>query len=75
MIGCLNIRGTYVTSSNSTDNNVLFFSVLNLKIIYYSKYQSSITIPWTREEYFASQPIRRQNHLKLSQNIYNPLIW
>ena len=46
--------GTHVTANNSTNNNVVFFFVSDLKIAYYNNYQSLITMPWTREEkYFA----------------------
>ena len=34
----------------ANNNNVVFFFVSNLKIVYYNKYYSSITIPWTREK-------------------------
>ena len=37
-------------SCNSTNNNVVFIFVSNLKIAYYNNYQSSITSLWTREE-------------------------
>ena len=37
-IGCLNTRGTYVTANNSTNDNVLFFFVSDLKIVYYNNY-------------------------------------
>ena len=37
-IGCLNIRGTHVTASNPTNNNVLFFFVVGLKIVYNNNY-------------------------------------
>ena len=30
-IECFNIKGTHVTSNNSTNNNVVFFSALDLK--------------------------------------------
>ena len=73
-IGCLNIHGTYVTANNSTNNNVFFF-VSDLKIVYYSKYQSSITMPWIREEkYFTSRLIWRRNRSKLFKNRCNTLI-
>ena len=36
-------------TANSNYNNVFFF-VLDLKIVYYDNYKSSITTPWTREE-------------------------
>ena len=63
--GCLKKHGTNVTA------NVLFF-VSDTKIVYNSNYQSSITMPWTREEkYFAWLLIWTQNHLKLSENICN----
>ena len=35
---CLNIHGTYVTANNSTNNNVVFFFVSDLKIVYYNNY-------------------------------------
>ena len=38
-IGCLNIHGTHMTANNSTDNNVVFFFVSDLEIVYYK---------WTR---------------------------
>ena len=37
-IGCLSIHGTHVTPNNSTNNNVVFFLVSDLKIIYYNNY-------------------------------------
>ena len=49
-IGCLNIHRTPVTANNSTNNNVEFFLVSDLKIVYYKTYQSSIKLPWTKEE-------------------------
>ena len=36
--GCLKIHGTHVTANNSTNNNVVFFFVLDLKIVYYNNY-------------------------------------
>ena len=36
--GCLNIYGTHVTANNSTNNNVVFFFVSDLKIVYYNNY-------------------------------------
>ena len=33
-IGCLNIHGTHVTVNNYTNNNVVFFFVSDLKIVY-----------------------------------------
>ena len=47
-IGCFNIHETHVTASDSTYNNIVLFFVSDLKIEYYNN--SSITIPWTREE-------------------------
>ena len=47
---------THETANNSTNNNIVFFFALNLKIVYYNNYHSSITMSWTREKkYFASQ--------------------
>ena len=37
-IGFINIHGTHVTSNNSTNNNVVFFLVSDLKILYYNNY-------------------------------------
>ena len=37
-IGCLNIQGTHVTANNSTNYNVMFFIVSDLKIVYYNNY-------------------------------------
>ena len=37
-------------ANNSTTNNVVFFFVSDLKIVYDKNYKSSITMPWTREE-------------------------
>ena len=48
-IGRLNNLGTHVTANNS-NNNILFFFVLHLKIVYYNNYQSPITMPGIREE-------------------------
>ena len=33
-LGCLNIHGTHVITNNSTNNNVVFFFVSDLKIVY-----------------------------------------
>ena len=49
-IGCLNIHGAHVTANNSTNNNVVFFFVSDLKIVYSNNYKSSIIMPWIREE-------------------------
>ena len=55
-----------MTANNSTKNNVAFFFVSGLKIVYDNNYQSFIAIPWIREEkYVASLLIWRQNHSKL----------
>ena len=55
-----------MTANNSTNNNVMFFFLSDLKIVYDNNYKSLITVPWTREEtYLASLLIRRQNHSKL----------
>ena len=35
-IGCLNIHGTHVNANNLTNNNVFFFFVSDLNIVYYS---------------------------------------
>ena len=35
---CLNIYGTHVTAHNSTTNDIVFFIVSDLKIIYYNNY-------------------------------------
>ena len=48
--GSLNIHGTHVNAYNSTNNNVVFFFALDLKILFYNNYQSSITMSWAREE-------------------------
>ena len=37
-LGCLNIHETHVTANNSTNNNVVFFFVLDLKIVFYNNY-------------------------------------
>ena len=37
-IGYLNIHGTHVTAHNSTNNNIVFFFVSDLKIVYYNNY-------------------------------------
>ena len=37
-IGCLNIHGTHVTANNSINDNVVFFFVSDLKIVYYNNY-------------------------------------
>ena len=37
-IGYLRIHGTHVTANDSTNNNVVFFFVLDLKIVYYNNY-------------------------------------
>ena len=34
--GCLNTKGTHVTTNNSTNNNVVFFFVSDLKKVYYN---------------------------------------
>ena len=52
--------------NSSINNNVVFFFLSDLKIVYYNNYYNSITMRWTREEkYFASLLIWRQNHTKL----------
>ena len=43
-IGCLSIHETHVNA-----NNVVFFSVSDLKIVYYNNYLSSTTMLWTRD--------------------------
>ena len=37
-IRCLIVHGIYVTAINSTTNNVVFFFVSYLKIVYYNNY-------------------------------------
>ena len=37
-IGCLDIHGNHVTANNSTNDNVVFFFVSDLKIAYYNNY-------------------------------------
>ena len=37
-IGYLNIHGTHVTANNSTNNNVVFFFLSDLKIVYNNNY-------------------------------------
>ena len=37
-IGCLSIHSTHLTANNSTNNNVVFFVVSNLKIVNYNNY-------------------------------------
>ena len=37
-IGCLKIHGTHVTAKKSTNNNVVFFFLSDLKIVYYNSY-------------------------------------
>ena len=37
-IGCLNIHGTHVIANNSTNNDVVFFFVSDLEIVYYNNY-------------------------------------
>ena len=39
------LRGTHVTPNNSTNNNVVFYLVYDLKIVYYNNYLSTITMP------------------------------
>ena len=36
--GCLKTHGTHVTANNSTNNNVEFIFVSDLKIVYYNNY-------------------------------------
>ena len=48
-IRCLNIHRTHVTANNSA-NNVVFFFISDLKIVYNNNYQSLITMPLIREE-------------------------
>ena len=44
-----------MTLNNSTNINVVFFFVSDLKIEYYDNNKSSIIMPWTREDrYFVS---------------------
>ena len=38
LVGCINIRGTHVATNNSKTNNILFFLISELKIVYYNKY-------------------------------------
>ena len=58
-----------MTAHNSTTNNVVFFFVLDLKIVYYNNYLSLITMPLTREETFFCHYLFRdkiiQNCLKI----------
>ena len=35
---CFNIHGTYVAANDFTNNNVIFFVVLDLKVVYYNNY-------------------------------------
>ena len=35
-IRCLNLHGTHVTANNFTNDNVVFFFVSDLKIVYYN---------------------------------------
>ena len=35
-IGSLNLHGTHVTANNSSDNNLVFFFVSDLKIVNYN---------------------------------------
>ena len=49
LIGCLNILGAHVTAINSTNYNVLFFFVSDLKIVCYNNNLSAITMSWTRK--------------------------
>ena len=44
------MHGTQVTPKNSTDNNVVFFFVSDLKIVCHNNNKSSITMPWLRDE-------------------------
>ena len=37
-IGCLNTHGSHMTTTNSTNDNVVFFFVSDLKIVYYNNY-------------------------------------
>ena len=74
--GCLNIHGTHVTANNSTNNNAVLF------LFQIWKQYTIMTInPWSpclgqeRKKYFVSLFIWRQNHTKVSQNRFNPLIW
>ena len=69
-IGFLNIYGTHVTVTNSTNNNVAFFFVSDSKIGNYNNDQSSNI----EERKNICVTIRRQNYSKLSQNRCNPLI-
>ena len=74
--GCLDIYGTNVPANNSSNNDVVFFLVSDLKIEYYNNYYSLIMIlGQERKKYFQSLlMIWRQNYSKLSQNRCNPLI-
>ena len=51
-IRCLNIHETHqthMTANYSTNNNVVFFLVSNLKAVYYNSFKSSITLALTRK--------------------------
>ena len=37
-IGCLNIHETQMTTNNSTNNDIVFFFVSDLRIVYYDNY-------------------------------------
>ena len=39
-----------MTANNSTTKYIVFFFVLDLKIVYYKNYYSLIIMSWTREE-------------------------
>ena len=39
-----------MTANNSTNDNIVFFFVSDLKIVYNNNYQSLITMPWTGGE-------------------------
>ena len=36
--GCLNIHGAHVTANHSTTNDIVFFFVSDLKILYHNNY-------------------------------------
>ena len=57
---------TPMTGNNYTNNNVAFFFVSDLKIVYYKSFKSSITMSWEnilRQDLFGDKII--QNSLQL----------
>ena len=58
------MQRTHVTANKSSNNNVEFYFVSDLRIVHYNNYKSTITIQWTRAEKYFVSLIWRQHHSK-----------